>query len=135
MHQYHPISKIAIYSLAVILIVFGIFHFLKPHDLVVYIPLSIPGGIIWTYLVGAAFIGVGISFITNRMVKFAGYLLALLLTFFVFAVHLPNAIYAGDREMRSLAFISFIKDAAIACFALHIAAGAHHQHLHMEDSD
>ena len=135
MHQYHPISKIAIYSLAVILIVFGIFHFLKPHDLVVYIPLSIPGGIIWTYLVGAAFIGVGIRFITNRMVKFAGYLLALLLTFFVFAVHLPNAIYAGDREMRSLAFISFIKDAAIACFALHIAAGAHHQHLHMEDSD
>ncbi len=135
MKQYHIISRIAIYSLAVILIVFGIFHFLKPQDLVIYIPMSIPGGIVWTYLVGGAFILVGISFITNRFVKFAAYLLAALLTFFVFGIHLPNALYAGDREMRSLAFINFIKDGAIACFALHIAAGAHHQHLHLEESD
>ncbi len=135
MKQYHIISRISIYSLAVILIVFGTFHFLKPHDLVIYIPLSVPGGIIWTYLVGAAFILVGISFITNKFVKFAAYLLAALLTFFVFAIHLPNALYAGDSDMRSLAFINFIKDGAIACFALHIAAGAHHQHLHLEESD
>ncbi|HEX3024552.1 MAG TPA: hypothetical protein VHP12_05020 [Chitinophagaceae bacterium] len=135
MKQYHIVSRIAIYSLAVILIIFGIFHFLKPHELVIYIPTFLPGGIVWTYLVGASFIVTGLSFITNNYVKWAGYLLAILLTFFVFAVHLPNALHAGDSEMKTLAFINFFKDAAIACFALHIAAGAHHQHLHLEESD
>ena len=37
----------------------------------VYIPSSIPGGIIWAYIVGAAFILVGVSFLTNKMVKVA----------------------------------------------------------------
>jgi hypothetical protein len=37
--------------------------------------------------------------------------------------------------MKTLAFINLLKDTAIAAFALHIAAGAHHQHLHLEDSD
>lgn len=135
MQQYHIVSRIAIYLLALVMIVFGVFHFLYPHDLVVYIPLTIPGGIIWTYFVGAAFVLVGISFITNQYVKFSGYLLAVLLFIFVITIHLPNWLYAGDKEMRSLAFISLLKDTAIAAFALHIAAGAHHQHLHLEDSD
>jgi hypothetical protein len=37
--------------------------------------------------------------------------------------------------MRQLAYVSLLKDTAIACFALHIAAGAHHQHFHLEESD
>ena len=76
MKQYHIISRIAIYLLAVVLISFGIFHFMNAHDLVVYIPSGVPGGIMLVYLVGAAFILVGISFITNKMVKAAAYLLA-----------------------------------------------------------
>lgn len=135
MKHYHIVSRIAIYSLAVILIIFGTFHFIKPHELFIYIPLSIPGGIIWTYFVGTAFILVGISFITNRMVKFAGYLLAALLILFVLGIHLPNTLHAGDSDLRLQAFINLLKDAAIACFALHIAAGANHQHLHLEESD
>jgi len=135
MQQYHIISRISIYSLAVILIISGIFHFVKPHDLIIYVPSFLPLGNMWTYLVGSAYIIVGISFITNRLVKFTAYLLAVLLIFFVFAIHLPNALNAGDVSMRTQAFINFIKDSAIACFALHIAAGAHHQHLHLEDSD
>jgi len=101
----------------------------------VYIPASIPGGIVWAYLVGAAFILVGVSFITNRMVKVAGYLLAAILFIFIVIIHIPNYLYAGGKEMRSLALINLLKDTAIAGFALHIAAGAHHQKLHLEDSD
>lgn len=103
--------------------------------MMVYIPTSIPGGILWAYFVGAAFILVGISFITNKMVKVAGYLLAVLLFIFILIIHLPNYLYAGDKEMRSLALINILKDTAIAGFAMHIAAGAHHQKLHLEDSD
>ena len=135
MKQYHIISRIAIYALAVVLIVLGVFHFLQPRELIIYIPISIPGGIIWTYVVGVAFIVAGISFLTNKFVKFAGYTLGILLLVFLIPIHLSNTWYAGDKEMRSIAFISLLKDTVIAFFALHIAAGAHHQKLHMENSD
>lgn len=135
MKQYHIISRIAIYLLAVVMITFGIYHFMYARDLMVYIPTTIPGGIIWAYLVGGAFILVGISFITNRMVKLAAYLLAGMLLIFILIIHLPNFLYAGSSASRSLALVNLLKDTAIMGFALHIAAGAHHQKLHLEDSD
>jgi uncharacterized membrane protein len=135
MKQYHVVSRIAIYLLAVVLIALGIYHFMYPRDLFVYVPVSWLGNIAWAYIVGAAFVLVGVSFITNQYVKFTGYALAILLLFFVVAIHLPNFINAGDKEMRQLALISILKDTAIAGFILHVAAGAHHQHLHLEESD
>jgi uncharacterized membrane protein len=117
------------------MIVFGIQHFLHPRDLVNYVPDFLPGGIIWVYFVGVAFILVAIAFITNRMVKAAGYLLAAILLIFVLTIHLPNFLNAGDPEMKRGALINVLKDTAIACFALYIAAGAHHQKLHIENSD
>jgi putative oxidoreductase len=135
MKHYHIISRIAIYMLSVVLIIFGIFHFMYPHDLMVYVPSSLVGGIIWAYIVGGAFILVGISFITNQYVKFTGYLLAAMLIIFILTIHVPNFLNAGDKDMRQLAMISILKDLAIAGFAMHIAAGAFHQHFHLEDSD
>lgn len=134
MKHYHIVSRIAIYLLAVVMITFGIFYFLDTRNLVVFVP-DFPGGILWAYFVGAAFILVGLAFIANKMVKVAGYLLACMLIIFIVVIHLPNYLYAGDKEMRSMALINLLKDTAIAGFALHIAAGAHHQKLHLEDSD
>jgi uncharacterized membrane protein len=135
MKHYHIVSRIAIYLLSIVMILFGIFHFLNPHDLLVYVPASLPGGILWAYFVGAAFILVGIAFITNNFVKIAGYLLASLLIVFIVTVHIPNYLNAGDKEMRTMALINILKDTAIAGFALHIAAGAYHEHLHFENND
>jgi putative oxidoreductase len=135
MRRYHIISRIAIYMLSIVLIVLGIFHFRNPHDLILYVPPSLVGGITWAYVVGGAFILVGISFITNQYVKFTGYLLAALLIIFILSIHLPNYMNAGDKEMQQMAFINILKDTAITGFALHIAAGAHHQHFHLEESD
>jgi len=135
MQRYHIISRIAIYLLSVVLIVFGVFHFLYPRDLLVYVPLSLVGGITWAYIVGGAFVLVGISFLTNQYVKFTSYLLVIMLIIFILTIHWPNYKNAGDKEMRQLALINILKDTAIMGFALHIAAGAHHQHFHLEDSD
>jgi len=135
MKQYHIISRIAIYLLSIVLFAFGVFHFLHPHDLLVFVPSFVPGGIIWVYIVGAAFILVAISFLTNRMVKISGYLLAVLLILFIVSIHIPNYLNAGDKEMKQMALVNLLKDTAIVGFALHIAAGAHHQKLHLEDSD
>ncbi|MCA6451351.1 MAG: hypothetical protein IM584_10440 [Chitinophagaceae bacterium] len=135
MKQYHIVSRIAIYLLAAVMIVYGAIHLLKPHDLVVYIPDYIPGGVLWVHVVGVAFILGGISFILNRWVKMAGYLLAILLFVFVIVIHLPNYLNAGNAETQAMALINILNDTAIAGFALHLAAGAHHQKLHLEDSD
>ena len=135
MRHYHIISRIAIYMLSVVLIIFGIFHFMYPRDLLVYVPTSLIGGIKWAYAVGGAFILVGLSFMTNQYVKFTGYLLGVLVIIFILTIHVPNYLNSGDKEMRQMALINILKDLAIAGFSLHIAAGAYHQHFHLEDSD
>jgi putative oxidoreductase len=135
MKHYHILSRISIYLLSLVMIVFGVFHFIKPHDLLVYVPPSLPGGIMWAYFTGSAFILVGLAFITNNMVKAAGYLLAGLLILFVLIIHIPNYLNAGDPEMRTMALINILKDTAIAGFAMHIAAGAFHQHMNLDNSD
>ncbi len=135
MKHYHIISRVAIYLLSVVLIAFGLFHFQYPRDLLVYVPVWLVGGIKWAYVVGAAFILVGLSFLTNQYVKFTGYVLALLLIIFILTIHLPNYLNAGDKDMRQLALINILKDTAIMGFALHVAAGAHHQHFHLEEAD
>ncbi|MDO9376714.1 MAG: DoxX family protein [Bacteroidota bacterium] len=135
MKQYHVISRVAIYLLSIVLFVFGVFHFIYPRDMLVFVPSFMPGGIIWVYFVGAAFILVALSFLTNKMVKLAGYVLAIMLIIFVLTIHLPNYMNAGDKELRQISLINILKDTAIVGFALHIAAGAHHQKLHLEDSD
>jgi uncharacterized membrane protein len=135
MKRYHIISRIAIYLLSVVLIIFGIFHFRYPRDLLVYVPLSLVGGITWAYIVGGAFILVGLSFLTNQYVKLTSYLLVIMLIIFILTIHVPNYRNAGDKDMRQLALINILKDTAIMGFALHIAAGAHHQHFHLEESD
>ncbi len=135
MKKYHIISRIAIYVLSLVLISFGIFHFTHPHDLFVYIPPNLPGGITIAYIVGAAFILVGLSFLTNQYVKFTGYVFFVLLVIFILWVHIPTYLNAGDKDVRQSELINILKDTAIAAFVLHVAAGAHHQHFHLEESD
>lgn len=118
------ISRIAIYLLSVIMIIFGIYHFLHPRNLLVFLPANIPGGITWVYVTGVAFILAALAFITNKWVKLAGYLLAVLLIVFVLTIHLPNYREAGDGDMRQGALINILKDTALAAFALHIAGSA-----------
>lgn len=131
----HVISRISIYLLSLVMIIFGCLHFFHPRDLVNYVPDFLPGGLIWVYFVGVAFILVALAFVTNNMVKVAGYLLATLLIIFILTIHLPNYLNSGNKEMKQIALISMLKDLAIACFALYIGAGAHHQKLHLENSD
>lgn len=121
--------------LSIVLIIFGIFHFLYPRDLFVYVPVFMVGGIVYAYIVGSLFVLVGLSFLTNQYVKFTSYFLVTLMLIFILSIHVPNYLNAGTRDMKMAALINILKDAAIMGFVLHIAAGAHHQHIHFEESD
>ncbi len=118
------LSRIAVIILAIILIIFGTYHFMKPKELFGYVPAYLPGGIVWVYFTGAAFILAGIAFILHKQVRLAGYLLALLLIIFVLTIHLPNYLNGGDMEARQMEFVNMLKDTAIAAFALYIGANA-----------
>ena len=125
----HLVSRIAIWLLAIVMLVFGIYHFRSPENLLIYVPTYLPGGIVWVYLVGVAFILTSLAFIANRLVSVAGYVLAALLLIFVVLVHWPNYSEAGDAEMKQLALVNLLKDTALAGFALYIAANAKRQRL------
>ncbi|HNP21033.1 MAG TPA: hypothetical protein PKM63_01640 [Panacibacter sp.] len=120
----HLISRISISLLSIIMIVFGIYHFMYPQNLISFVPSFLPPGNIWIYIPGAAFILAAIAFITNKKVKLAGYLLAAMLLIFVLIIHVPNFLNGSSDEYRQLALINILKDTAIAAFALHIAANA-----------
>ncbi len=119
------ISRISIVLLALVMAVFGVYHFVAPQNLVGYVPSFLPAlGNLWVYIPGAAFILAAIAFITNKMVKVAGYLLAILLFIFVLTIHLPNFMNAGDLGVRQGALVNLLKDTAIGAFAMHIAANS-----------
>jgi len=125
----HIVSRIAIFILAIVMLVFGIRHFLYPYDLLVTVPNFLPGGIVWVYIVGTAFILAAISFMTNILVKTAAYLLALLLFMFVLTIHLPNYLNTADLELQRMSLTNLLKDSALAAFALFIASNARHQRI------
>lgn len=125
----HIISRIAIWLLAIVMIIFGIQHFKYPREMMSFVPTYLPGGDIWVYFVGAAFILAAISFITNRYVSLAGYLLAAMLLLFVVLIHWPNYSQAGDIEVKRENLFSLLKDTAIAAFALYIGSNARHQRM------
>jgi len=121
---HHTVSRISVMILGIVMIIFGLYHFIKPQTLLVYVPEFIPGGILWVYVVGAAFILAGIAFITHKKVQLAGYLLALLLIIFVLSIHFPNYLNAGDSDMKQVAFVNLLKDTALAAFAMYIGSNA-----------
>ncbi len=130
----HLISRFAIYTLAIVMAYFGIRHFLYPYDLVVKVPDFLPGGVVWVYLTGAAFILTALSFLTNIWVRAAGYLLAVLLFSFVLTIHLPNYMETADKGYQQMAMTNLLKDAALGAFALYIASNARHQRILEETS-
>jgi uncharacterized membrane protein len=130
----HIVSRIAIFILAIVMIVFGVQHFLHPYDLLVKVPSFLPGGIVWVYVVGASFILAAFSFMTNMYVKTAAYLLAALLFIFVLTIHLPNYLNTADAEYERMSLNNLLKDSALAAFALYIASNARHQRI-LEDED
>lgn len=130
----HIVSRIAIYILAIVMLFFGIQHFLHPYDLLVKVPDFLPGGIAWVYIVGVAFILAALSFVTNIWVRTAAYLLALLLFIFVLTIHLPNFMDTADPVYRQMALTNLLKDSALGAFALYIASNARHQRI-LEETD
>ena len=129
----HIISRIAIWILAIVMILFGIQHFRHPDIFANFVPVYLPAGDMWVYLVGAAFILAALAFITNRLVALAGYLLAAMLLIFIITIHWPNFSEASSVENSQETLSNMLKDLAIAAFALYIASNSRPQKINIAD--
>ena len=113
----HIISRIAIWLLAIVMMIFGIQHFRHPEMLANFV----------------AFILAALAFITNRFVALAGYLLAALLIIFIVTIHWPNFKNASSAENSQMTLTNMLKDLAIAAFALYVASNSRHQKMNIAD--
>lgn len=87
--QLIPLGK---YFMAVLLVVFGISHFIYKDFVATLVPGWIPGHIFWTYFAGAALIagGLGIGWGIKR--KLAAGLTGLMIFIWLIILHIPRAI-------------------------------------------
>ncbi|RRB14826.1 hypothetical protein EHT87_09670 [Larkinella knui] len=99
------------YLYALMLILFGIDHFIYADLVKSMVPTWIPAPLFWTYLTGLALIGSGLSIVINFNVSFILRLLAIMLLLWLVLLHLPSTINAplgnGNPAISSLECLAF----------------------------
>lgn len=83
---------------AIMLIVFGIDHFLYVEFVAKLVPGWIPRSVFWTYFGAVALIGSGVCIMLNIKIKLVGFLLGLMLFLWFIILHIPRAIAYPDME-------------------------------------
>lgn len=86
------------YFLALLLVIFGIDHFLYAEFVKTLVPDWIPGQIFWTYFAGVALIGAGLAIFINFKPKTISLLLAIMLLIWLLVLHIPRAFAAPGTD-------------------------------------
>ena len=110
-------SKIATIAFAIVIIVFGITHFVNTEDMRAFVPAFVPGGGVWVYITGLALLASGLAILINKKARLAGILLAVLLLSFALTIHLPKLLSGGSSGLGQI-----MKDIGLASGALLIAS-------------
>jgi uncharacterized membrane protein YphA (DoxX/SURF4 family) len=84
-----PLGK---YFLAIMLVGFGIDHFIYIDFVATFVPNWIPGHAFWAYFAGVALILSGIGIVLNIQLRLAATLLGVMLFLWLIMLHLPRAI-------------------------------------------
>jgi len=82
---------------SIMLIVFGIDHFLYTEFVATLVPGWIPGHVFWTYFAAVALIGSGVCIMLNIKMKLVTLLLGIMLLLWFILLHIPRAI--ADPKM------------------------------------
>lgn len=77
---------------SIMLIAFGIDHFLYKEFVATLVPGWIPGHVFWTYFAAVALIGSGICIMFKIKIRPAGLLLGIMLFLWFIILHIPRAI-------------------------------------------
>lgn len=80
------------YFFAVMLVVFGIDHFLYPQFVASLVPAWIGSQVFWTYFAGVALIAGGVGITVQRVAPVAALLTGAMILLWVLMLHIPRAI-------------------------------------------
>jgi uncharacterized membrane protein YphA (DoxX/SURF4 family) len=80
------------YFFGLMLLIFGIDHFLYFDFVKTLVPTWIPGASFWTYVAGIALIGTGLSFIINFKRRTIALLAGVMLFVWLIVLHIPRAV-------------------------------------------
>jgi uncharacterized membrane protein YphA (DoxX/SURF4 family) len=107
---------------SIMLIVFGIEHFLFSAFVKTLVPVWIPGDLFWTYFAAVALIGAGIAIIFRIKVKLVGILLGVMVFIWFLILHIPRAVVAQASDMGN-ELSSVFESLGVSGIALVIADG------------
>jgi uncharacterized membrane protein YphA (DoxX/SURF4 family) len=88
----NQLSFLGKYFFGIMLIIFGIDHFLYVDFVKTLVPVWIPGNVFWTYFAAIALIGSGLAIIINFKIKTISLLLGAMLFLWLILLHIPRAI-------------------------------------------
>ena len=97
------------YPFAILVIVYGIDHFIDLPFVSSLVPAWIPGHIFWTYFAGAALIASGLGMIFRVQARLAATLLGAMIFTWVLILHIPRAVadpYSGVGGEWSSVFVA-----------------------------
>jgi len=83
-----------IFFFSIMLVIFGIEHFLYADGVQTLVPDWIPGHLFWTYFAAVALIGAGVAFIFRIKVKLIGILTGIMIFIWFLVLHIPRAVVA-----------------------------------------
>jgi hypothetical protein len=84
---------------SIMMIVFGIEHFLFAEFVKSLVPGWIPGDLFWTYFAAVALIGAGLAIIFQIKVKLVATLLGIMVFIWFLVLHIPRAVVAQASDM------------------------------------
>ena len=83
---------LGMYPFAILVIVFGVDHFLYASSVATLVPAWIPLHIFWTYFAGTALIASGLGMIVRVKARLAATLLGAMIFTWVLVLHIPRAV-------------------------------------------
>ncbi|HEY0600155.1 DoxX family protein [Brevundimonas sp.] len=93
------LTRAARMAVGLMLIVFGVVHWLYVGAIAGMIPEWMPGRALWPWVTGAANIAAGLALVTGLMARLASALVGAMFASWIFLVHLPRLLAApGDRS-------------------------------------
>jgi uncharacterized membrane protein YphA (DoxX/SURF4 family) len=115
--------------ISIIMISYGIDHFLYTEGIATMVPAWIPNHIFWTYFAGVALIGSGIAIILKIKLKVIATLLGTMILLWFIFLHIPRAIAHPflDKGNEVTSAFSALAFSGIAF----VIAGSHKRSIHL----
>lgn len=99
---------------------FGVMHLTMSHIFVGMVPSFVPGGVVWVYVIGVAFLAGATALVTGKLAKQAAWGLAAVLLLFIVTIWIPR-LFSSESGSVGPTLAGLFKDFGLLGAALMVA--------------